>query len=133
MPLLDMHSMPFICVSACTQYFCIQLMLFQKGVAGKSIGWRAFMQPKKGLGGIMYAMQGGMMDKFMSYTNRGLRGTAVHEYREAASAHNKHYDTGHKHEGHVHPGRFLLKAQPQQGKTGTTFPHTVLALLTVCN
>lgn len=48
MPLLDMHSMPFICVSACKQYFCIQLMLFQKGVAGKSIGWRAFMQPKKG-------------------------------------------------------------------------------------
>lgn len=65
------------------------------------------------------------MDKFMSYTNRGLRGTAVHEYREAASAHNKHYDTGDKHEGHVHPGRFLLKAQPQQGKTGTIFLHCV--------
>ena len=37
------------------------------------------MHPKKGLDGIMCAMQGGMMDKFMSYTNRGLRGTAVHE------------------------------------------------------
>ena len=38
-------------------------------------------------------------------------------YRDAATATNKHYDT-HKFPGHVHKNRFLLKAQPQQGKTG---------------
>ena len=65
-------------------------------------------------------MQGGKVDKFMSYTNRGLRGALVHEYRDAASATNRHYDTGGKAPHHVHMNRFLLKAQPQQGKTGVT-------------
>ena len=64
--------------------------------------------------------QGGKVDKFMSYTQPGLRGAPVHEYRDAAAATNKHYDTGHKAPHHVHMNRFLLKAQPQQGKTGTT-------------
>ncbi|KAL0047438.1 hypothetical protein WJX82_003437 [Trebouxia sp. C0006] len=90
-------------------------VLKQEGAAGRALGKAVHSLSED----VMENWPtGGMMDKFMSYTNRGLRGTAVHEYREAASAHNKHYDTGHKHEGHVHPGRFLLKAQPQQGKTG---------------
>ena len=54
----------------------------------------------------------------MSYTKAGLRGAAVHDYREAARAYGGHYDTGAKQEKHVQPGRFLLRAQPQQGKTG---------------
>lgn len=54
----------------------------------------------------------------MSYTKAKLRGAAVHDYREAARAHARHYDTGAKQARHVHPWRFLLKAQPQQGKTG---------------
>ena len=55
------------------------------------------------------------MDKFMAYTRPGLRGSPVHNYRDAATACNKHYDTQNRS---VHESRFLLKAQPQQGKTG---------------
>lgn len=54
----------------------------------------------------------------MSYTKAGLRGAAVHDYREASRATANHYDTGAKQAKHIQPGRFLLKAQPQQGKTG---------------
>ena len=62
-------------------------------------------------------MQGGRVNKFMAYTKPGLRGVLVHDYRDAATATNKHYDT-HKFREHVHKHRFLLKAHPQQGKTG---------------
>lgn len=63
-------------------------------------------------------VQGGKVDKFMSYSKPGLRGAPVHDYRDAARAYAGHYDTGTKHAQHVHNNRFLLKAQPQQGKTG---------------
>lgn len=65
------------------------------------------------------------MDKFMEYGNKGLRGAAVHNYRDEArsapgapGALGIHYDAGSKHPGHIHQNRILLKAQPQQGKTG---------------
>ena len=63
----------------------------------------------------------------MVYTKPGLRGSPVHDYRDAASACNKHYDT-HKFPEHVHKGRFLLKAEPQQGKTGMCSFQTSLVL-----
>lgn len=65
------------------------------------------------------------MDKFMAYTKPGLRGLPVHDYRDAATATNKHYDT-HKFPEHVHKDRFLLKAQPQQGKTGAAYSQAIV-------
>jgi len=65
------------------------------------------------------------VDKFMAYTKPGLRGLPVHDYRDAATATNKHYDT-YKFPEHVHKNRFLLKAQPQQGKTGAAYSQAVV-------
>lgn len=59
----------------------------------------------------------------MLYGKQALRGTAVHAYRDEARAGNKHYDAGLKHEGHIQSNRILLKAQPQQGKTGAPSPY----------
>lgn len=67
--------------------------------------------------GIPDAMQAGKVDKFMSYVKPRLRGSAVHNYRDEAKAANNHYDTK-RHSPHIHDNRLLLKAQPQQGKTG---------------
>ena len=63
-------------------------------------------------------MQGSQVDKFMLYDKQGLRGAAVHAYRDEARSSNKHYGAGLKHARHIHENRILLKAQPQQGKTG---------------
>ena len=70
-------------------------------------------------------MQGGKVDKFMAYTKPGLRGLPVRDYRDAATATNKHYDT-HKFPGHVHKNCFLLKLQPQQGKTGAAHGQAIM-------
>ena len=73
-------------------------------------------------------MQAGKVDKFMSYVKPRLRGSAVHNYRDEARAANNHYDCHTKRPPHhIQQNRLLLRAQPQQGKTGTADEQQLLS------